>query len=163
MDKCIQRLWNRNKNLDHSNSRHMMRGAFRKLFSTCARVSRGQVIFPVRCKDHTSRNNAQEAICRAKFKQPGRQKIIVSRQWRFTKCIHTDYVKRKLENRIVPNGVNPKGTFFQTRMTCFLSESGQQQRKRSANLLLRIILTLLRIPLQHLRNARKPSKVLGLS
>ncbi|RZC61538.1 hypothetical protein C5167_023301 [Papaver somniferum] len=30
---------------------------------------------------------------------------------RFTKCIHTDYVKRKLENRIVPNGVNPKTNY----------------------------------------------------
>ncbi|KAJ6386965.1 hypothetical protein OIU78_016825 [Salix suchowensis] len=44
---------------------------------TCARVAIGQVLLSVRCKDSNS-HNAQEALCRAKFKFPGRQKIIVS-------------------------------------------------------------------------------------
>ncbi|KAI3845423.1 hypothetical protein MKW98_010329 [Papaver atlanticum] len=84
-----------------------MRGAFGKPLGTCARVSIGQVLLSVRCKD-TNGNNAQEALRRAKFKFPGRQKIIVSRKWGFTKFSRTDYVKWKSENRIVPDGVNAK-------------------------------------------------------
>ncbi|KAH0668325.1 hypothetical protein KY285_029531 [Solanum tuberosum] len=61
----------------------------------------------VRCKDGNA-NHAQEALRRAKFKFPGRQKIIVSRKG-FTKFSHTDYLKYKSENRIVPDGVNAKG------------------------------------------------------
>lgn len=57
-----------------------MRGAFGKPQGTCARVSIGQVLLSVRCKDSNG-NNAQEALRRAKFKFPGRQKIIVSRKW----------------------------------------------------------------------------------
>ncbi|KAJ0044983.1 hypothetical protein Pint_06698 [Pistacia integerrima] len=57
-----------------------MRGAFGKPQGTCARVSIGQVLLSVRCKDSNS-HHAQEALRRAKFKFPGRQKIIVSRKW----------------------------------------------------------------------------------
>ncbi|URE10409.1 Ribosomal protein L16p/L10e [Musa troglodytarum] len=52
-------------------------GAFGKPQGTCARVSIGQVLLLVRCKDSNS-NHAQEALGRAKFKFPSRQKIIVS-------------------------------------------------------------------------------------
>ena len=45
-----------------------------------SRVSIGQVLLSVRCKDNSSQH-AQEALRRAKFKFPGRQKIIVSRKW----------------------------------------------------------------------------------
>lgn len=57
-----------------------MRGAFGKPQGVCARVAIGQVLLSVRCKDGNS-NHAQEALRRAKFKFPGRQKIIVSRKW----------------------------------------------------------------------------------
>ena len=57
-----------------------MRGAFGKPQGTCARVDIGQVLLSVRCKDNNSQH-AQEALRRAKFKFPGRQKIIVSRKW----------------------------------------------------------------------------------
>lgn len=57
-----------------------MRGAFGKPLGTCARVSIGQVLLSVRCKDANG-VHAQEALRRAKFKFPGRQKIIVSRKW----------------------------------------------------------------------------------
>ncbi|GMP48842.1 hypothetical protein CsSME_00016056 [Camellia sinensis var. sinensis] len=57
-----------------------MRGAFGKPQGTCARVAIGQVLLSVRCKDGNS-HHAQEALRRAKFKFPGRQKIIVSRKW----------------------------------------------------------------------------------
>ncbi len=84
-----------------------MRGAFGKPQGTCARVAIGQVLLSVRCKDNHS-NHAQEALRRAKFKFPGRQKIIVSRKWGFTKFSRADYLKWKSESRIVPDGVNAK-------------------------------------------------------
>uniref|UniRef100_A0A7N0ZUB4 Ribosomal protein L10e/L16 domain-containing protein n=1 Tax=Kalanchoe fedtschenkoi TaxID=63787 RepID=A0A7N0ZUB4_KALFE len=71
-----------------------VRGAFGKPQGVCARVSIGQVLLSVRCKDSNS-HHAQEALRRAKFKFPGRQKIIVSRKW-------------YSEDRIVPDGVNAK-------------------------------------------------------
>ncbi|KAL0435128.1 UNVERIFIED_CONTAM: 60S ribosomal protein L10 [Sesamum radiatum] len=84
-----------------------MRGAFGKPQGTCARVAIGQVLLSVRCKDGNS-HHAQEALRRAKFKFPGRQKIIVSRKWGFTKFSRSDYVKWKSENKILPDGVNAK-------------------------------------------------------
>ncbi|KAK8333464.1 hypothetical protein V6Z12_A10G204100 [Gossypium hirsutum] len=57
-----------------------MRGAFGKPQGTCARVNIGQVLLSARCKDSNS-HHAQEALRRAKFKFPGRQKIIVSRKF----------------------------------------------------------------------------------
>ncbi|CAN1748898.1 60S ribosomal protein L10 [Linum perenne] len=84
-----------------------MRGAFGKPQGVCARVAIGQVLLSVRCKDSNSQH-AQEALRRAKFKFPGRQKIIVSRKWGFTKFNRADYVKLKQENRIQPDGVSAK-------------------------------------------------------
>ncbi|XWS65636.1 hypothetical protein CRYUN_Cryun05aG0130900 [Craigia yunnanensis] len=84
-----------------------MRGAFGKPQGTCARVDIGQVLLSVRCKDSNS-YRAREALRHAKFKFPGRQKIIVSRKRGFTKYSHADYLKWKSENRIVPDGVNAK-------------------------------------------------------
>ncbi|GAU41408.1 hypothetical protein TSUD_244930 [Trifolium subterraneum] len=84
-----------------------MRGAFGKPQGVCARVAIGQVLLSVRCKDSNS-HHAQEALRRAKFKFPGRQKIIVSRKWGFTKFDRNDYLKLKSENRILTDGVNAK-------------------------------------------------------
>ncbi|XP_011008511.1 PREDICTED: 60S ribosomal protein L10-like isoform X1 [Populus euphratica] len=84
-----------------------MRGAFGKPQGTCARVAIGQVLLSVRCKDSNS-HHAQEALRRAKFKFPGRQKIIVSRKWGFTKFNRNDYLKLKAENKIMSDGVNAK-------------------------------------------------------
>lgn len=57
-----------------------MRGAFGKPQGTCARVDIGQVLLSVRCKESNAKH-AEEALRRAKFKFPGRQKIIHSRKW----------------------------------------------------------------------------------
>ncbi|CAK8537761.1 unnamed protein product [Lathyrus sativus] len=84
-----------------------MRGAFGKPQGVCARVAIGQVLLSVRCKDSNGQN-AQEALRRAKFKFPGRQKIIVSRKWGFTKIDRNDYLKLKSANRILNDGVNAK-------------------------------------------------------
>ncbi|EXB97298.1 60S ribosomal protein L10 [Morus notabilis] len=97
-----------------------MRGAFGKPQGTCARVSIGQVLLSVRCKDSNS-HHAQEALRRAKFKFPGSRKWCVASDYLlcagsfemlallgFTKFNRNDYVKLKSENRILPDGVNAK-------------------------------------------------------
>jgi hypothetical protein len=57
-----------------------MRGAFGKPFGVCARVGIGQILLSIRCKDAHA-VVAEEALRRAKFKFPGRQKIVASRNW----------------------------------------------------------------------------------
>ena len=52
-----------------------MRGAFGKPQGTVARVNIGQVILSVRTKD-SHKASAIEAFRRAKFKFPGRQKVM---------------------------------------------------------------------------------------
>ncbi|KAL0019432.1 hypothetical protein WJX79_006687 [Trebouxia sp. C0005] len=84
-----------------------MRGAFGKPQGLCARVAIGQILLSIRCKDGHSQV-AQEALRRAKFKIAGRQKIVVSRNWGFTKYARDDYVKWKKEGRLTPDGVNAK-------------------------------------------------------
>ncbi|KAH0505382.1 60S ribosomal protein L10 [Microtus ochrogaster] len=61
-----------------------MRGAFEKPQSTVARVHIGQVIMSIRTKLQ-NKEHAIEALRRAKFKFPGRQKIHISKKWGFTK------------------------------------------------------------------------------
>lgn len=51
---------------------------------------------------------ATEALRRAKFKFPGRQKIVESRNWGFTSFGREDYVQWKQEGRIVNCGVHAK-------------------------------------------------------
>ena len=51
-----------------------MRGAFGKPQGTVARVNIGQPLISIRCKDNHEAN-AIEALRRAKFKFPGRQKV----------------------------------------------------------------------------------------
>lgn len=84
-----------------------MRGAFGKPMGTCARVAIGQILLSIRCRESHSAA-AQEALRRAKFKFPGRQKIIVSRNWGFTPYARGDYVQWKAENRIASEGVHAK-------------------------------------------------------
>ena len=54
-----------------------MRGAFGKPQGTVARVHIGQTIMSIRTKD-SNKASAIEAFRRAKFKFPGRQKILKS-------------------------------------------------------------------------------------
>lgn len=51
-----------------------MRGAFGKPQGTVARVDIGQIIMSVRAKD-AHKDKVIEALRRAKFKYPGRQKV----------------------------------------------------------------------------------------
>jgi large subunit ribosomal protein L10e len=77
-----------------------MRGAWGKPYGTVARVNIGQIILSVRCKDANSAV-VMEALRRARYKFPGRQKIIVSRKWGFTNVNREDYLKLKEEKRVL--------------------------------------------------------------
>ena len=81
-----------------------MRGAFGKPQGTVARVHIGQPIMSVRARDQ---HEAQviEALRRAKFKYPGRQKIYVSKKWGFTKWEKPRYEEMRADGRLVPDGV----------------------------------------------------------
>lgn len=54
----------------------------------------------------TCRVQATEALRRAKFKFAGRQKIIESNNWGFTKFHSQDYIDWKKQGRIVNCGVH---------------------------------------------------------
>merc|ERR1712118_99031 len=61
-----------------------MRHAYGKPQGVVARVRIKQIMMSVRCKPvHVE--TAVEALRRAKFKFPGRQKIVISKKWGFTK------------------------------------------------------------------------------
>jgi len=80
-----------------------MRGAFGKPYGKVARVSIGQIIVSIRTKEQF-KDGAIEAFRRAKFKFSGQQKIVVSRNWGFTKYTKEEYLKLKSEDRIIPDG-----------------------------------------------------------
>ena len=77
-----------------------MRGAWGKPHGTVARVNIGQVILSIQCKD-AGGPVIQEALRRARYKFPGRQKIIVSKKWGFTNVNKEDYLKLKAEKRVI--------------------------------------------------------------
>jgi len=82
-----------------------MRGAFGKPQGVCARVQIGQILLSIRCRDQHA-NVAAEALRRAKFKFPGRQKVVASRNWGFTPYSRDDYMQWKKEGRLVNCGVH---------------------------------------------------------
>eukprot|EP00698_Gefionella_okellyi_P009010 TRINITY_DN225_c0_g2_i2.p1 TRINITY_DN225_c0_g2~~TRINITY_DN225_c0_g2_i2.p1 ORF type:complete len:222 (+),score=52.44 TRINITY_DN225_c0_g2_i2:44-667(+) len=84
-----------------------MRGAFGKPTGTVARVNIGQVILSVRAKE-AHQASVVEALRRAKYKFPGRQKVVVSRKWGFTKYDRAEYEKLRAEGKLIPDGINAK-------------------------------------------------------
>lgn len=99
-----------------------MRGAFGKPCGTVARVHIGQPIISVRTKMNNE-NSAKEALRRAKFKFPGRQKVVcavttevlgdslvclqifVSKKWGFTKWDRNVYEQMRADGELIPDGV----------------------------------------------------------
>lgn len=84
-----------------------MRASYGKPMEMAARISIGDVIISVRSKD----NNAPhviEALRRAKFKFPGRQKIFKSDKWGFTKFPREQYVAGRKAGWIRADGVTVK-------------------------------------------------------
>ncbi|KAI4886390.1 hypothetical protein NFI96_001743 [Prochilodus magdalenae] len=84
-----------------------MRGAFGKPQGTVARVHIGQVIMSVRTKAQ-NKEHVVEALRRAKFKFPGRQKIHISKKYGFTKFNAVDFDDLLQEKRLVPDGCGVK-------------------------------------------------------
>jgi large subunit ribosomal protein L10e len=81
-----------------------MRGAFGKTYGTVARVSIGQILLSVRAKD-VHEDAVMEALRRAKYKFPGRQRLCVSANYGFTKLKRERYDELKSQGRLLKDGV----------------------------------------------------------
>ena len=80
-----------------------MRGAWGKSYGTCARVKVGQVLISGRCKEQYL-NGMIRAFKLACYKFAGRQKLVVSNKWGFTKYTREEYQKLKAKGKIVVDG-----------------------------------------------------------
>ncbi|KAK3996669.1 putative cytosolic 60S ribosomal protein Rpl10 [Cladorrhinum sp. PSN332] len=80
-----------------------MRGAWGKPNGTVARVNIGQIILSVRTRD-SNRAIALEALRRSQYKFPGRQKIIISKNWGFTPLRREEYLDAKAAGRVKVDG-----------------------------------------------------------
>ena len=90
-----------------------MRGSYGKPMEMAARISIGAIIISVRSKDANA-EHVIEALRRAKFKFPGRQKIFKSDKWGFTKFSREQYVAgRKV--RLLRPSLTPLPTSAKTK------------------------------------------------
>ena len=80
-----------------------MRHAYGKPLGQVARVNIGQPLISIRTKENNG-PAAQEALRRATYKFPGRQKIHVSEKWGFTKFKKEEFLKLREENKLVRDG-----------------------------------------------------------
>lgn len=80
-----------------------MRGAYGKPLGTVARVNINQIMISVRVKE-AHKDHVIEALRRSKFKFPGRQYIVVSKKWGFTKWDTGDYEAMRADGRLKPDG-----------------------------------------------------------
>ncbi len=102
-----------------------MRGAWGKPNGSVARVNIGQILLSVRTRDNRTSSRwatypanqrttaniilpdkatAIEALRRAQYKFPGRQKIIVSKNWGFTPLRRDEYQEKRREGKIRIDG-----------------------------------------------------------
>eukprot|EP00350_Pseudokeronopsis_sp_OXSARD2_P006640 CAMPEP_0170563758 /NCGR_PEP_ID=MMETSP0211-20121228/68703_1 /TAXON_ID=311385 /ORGANISM="Pseudokeronopsis sp., Strain OXSARD2" /LENGTH=167 /DNA_ID=CAMNT_0010882387 /DNA_START=1 /DNA_END=504 /DNA_ORIENTATION=+ len=84
-----------------------MRGAFGKPQGKVARVKIGQPILSMRGRQK-DKAHIIEAFRRSKFKFPGRQLILVSRKWGFTKLDYDDYETMREKGLIESDGAGCK-------------------------------------------------------
>ena len=84
-----------------------MRGAFGKPYGLVARVAIGQVIMSVRSKD-SFRDGVITALRKAMFKFPGRQKVLLSRKFGFTK-----YSREEFHARLEDGSLRTDGSYVQ--------------------------------------------------
>lgn len=82
-----------------------MRGAFGKPYGLCARVDIGQIMISIRCKKNVV-PVAAEALRRAMYKFPGRQRVMKSKKFGFTDLLHDEYLKLKAEGKIINRGAH---------------------------------------------------------
>mmetsp|Transcript_26964 Transcript_26964/g.77758 ORF Transcript_26964/g.77758 Transcript_26964/m.77758 type:complete len:218 (+) Transcript_26964:354-1007(+) len=80
-----------------------MRHSYGKPIGVAARVDIGQVLLSVRAKD-ASEPHVIEAIRRGKFKFAGRQKILKSLKWGFTKYPREEYVALRKAGVLAADG-----------------------------------------------------------
>jgi large subunit ribosomal protein L10e len=80
-----------------------MRHSYGKPIGVAARVDIGQVLISVRAKD-SAEANVVEAIRRGKFKFAGRQKILKSLKWGFTKYPREVYVNMRRSGELSADG-----------------------------------------------------------
>lgn len=80
-----------------------MRHAFGKPNGLVARVRIGQPLISIRTKDD-KKEVALEALRRAKMKFPGRQKIVVSKKWGFTKWTREEYAEMRQSGKLLATG-----------------------------------------------------------
>ena len=81
-----------------------MRGAFGKTYGTVARVEIGQILLSVRARDAHA-DSVMEALRRAKYKFPGRQRLCASENYGFTKLKRDRYEEHKSQGRLMKDGV----------------------------------------------------------
>lgn len=84
-----------------------MRGAFGKPNGVVARVDIGQILISVRTKDEF-KGVVIEALRRCKYKFPGRQKILVSGKWGFTKLERSEFQEAFASGDVIPDGSHVK-------------------------------------------------------
>ena len=84
-----------------------MRHAYGKALCKSARVNIGSILISIRTKPENVKC-AQEALRRAKFKFPGRQKVFVSRKFGFTPHVMATFNKLRKEGKVQGDGVNVK-------------------------------------------------------
>ena len=80
-----------------------MRHSYGKPIGVAARVDIGQILLSVRAKD-AHEAHVIEAIRRGKFKFAGRQKILKSLKWGFTKYKREDYVQMRRSGELSADG-----------------------------------------------------------
>jgi len=84
-----------------------MRGAYGKPQGTVARVDIGQILISVRTKPGNLAH-AKEALRRARYKFPGRQKLVQGDTWGFTKISTSDFEDLQAQGRLIDCGVHVK-------------------------------------------------------
>lgn len=82
-----------------------MRGAYGKPEGMVARVAINQILLSIRTKPNF-KAQALEALRRAQYKFPGRQNILVSQKWGFTKFNVPEYEELAKDNKIRSDGIN---------------------------------------------------------
>jgi len=80
-----------------------MRQAFGRPYGKVARLHIGQVVMSVRSKE-SNEAHLMEALRRAKFKFPGRQKVLRSRKFGFSNMTKDKYKELKAEGRVRTDG-----------------------------------------------------------
>jgi large subunit ribosomal protein L10e len=84
-----------------------MRGSYGKPMEMAARIAIGQIIISIRSKDAHG-PVVIEALRRAKFKFPGRQNVMRSNKWGFTKYEREDYSRGRKEGWLAVDGNGAK-------------------------------------------------------